>query len=365
MALTYLEQQKQYTEFLNELDALFRKHNIEHVYVNDSTICLSRSAYDTWTFGSWTMRNDGTRRYTRPGITEYILDSVDVDVDVDVDVEVSATVEPLVDEPVLTGTVVVPEATVIRTDPTGTETLSVTTIKADRQETTQDNKQDTAVVETWDTAKQEQVEQEINPKINEYINDLADKLYAEAKARNFPKNTLGEYWTHPAVVRAVKQNGFNESAYLIISANTTYWHMLAERMKEVEQFDKQQNEPKSTETTETVKTPTEETEPVEHMDTFSTDTIFGTWTVHYSDYKDSVYIDSGKGRTSIINKVHNWMLIFSRMHPELKNAPTKANISETFTENFDKQQSFRYKWYEFVVNVSYSTPIESENTDNA
>ena len=54
MTLTYLEQQKQYTEFLNELDALFRKHNIEHVYATDSTIHLSRSAYDTWTFGSST-----------------------------------------------------------------------------------------------------------------------------------------------------------------------------------------------------------------------------------------------------------------------------------------------------------------------
>lgn len=353
MALTYIEQQKQYTEFLNELDALFRKHNIEHVYATDSTIHLSRSAYDTWTFGSWILRNDGTRRYTRPGITEYILDSVDS--------EVSATVEPLVEEPEMKGTIIVPEATVIRTDSTGTETLSVTTIKADKQEPTQDAE----VVETWDTAKQEQLEQEINPKINEYIYDLADKLYQEAKARNFPKNTLGEYWTHPAVVRAVKQNGFNESVYMIISANTRYWHMLAERMKEVEQLDKQQNGPDSIAATETVETSTVETEPVAHMETFSTDTIFGTWTVHYSDYKDSVYIDSGKGRTAIINKVHNWMLIFSRMHPELKNAPTKANIIATFTENYNKQQSFRYKWYEFIVDVSYSTPIESENENNA
>ena len=356
MSQDYIDQQKQYTEFLNELDALFRKHNIEHVYATDSTIHLSRSAYDTWTFGSWILRNDGTRRYTRPGISEYILDTVDM--------EVSATVEPLVDEPVLTATVPVPKATVIRTDPTGTETVSVTTIKADIQ----DNMQDTAVVETWDTAKQEQAEQEINPKINEYINDLADKLYAEAKARNFPKNTLGEYWTHPAVVRAVKQNGFNESAYLIISANTTYWHMLAERMKEVEQLDKQQTKQENTTkpvVSDKIAETVAELEPVSHMETFSTDTIFGTWTVHYNDYKDSVYLDSGKGRTAIISKVHNWMLIFSRMHPELKNAPTRANIDSTFTENFEKQQSFRYKWYEFVIDVSYSTPLESENTDNA
>jgi len=357
MSQDYLEQQKQYTEFLNELDALFRKHDIEHVYATDSTIHLSRNAYDTWTFGSWILRNDGTRRYTRPGITEYILDSVDT--------EVLATVEPLVNEPVLTATVAVPEATVIRTDPTGTETLSVTTVKADMQDNMQDSMQDTAVVENWDTAKQEQAEQEINPKIDEYINDLADRLYKEAKARNFPKNTLGEYWTHPAVVRAVKQSGFNESAYLIISANTTYWHRLADRMRLVELLDKQQNKPDSVETTEVVETPTEQPEPVAHMETFSTDTIFGTWTVHYNDYKDSVFIDSGKGRAAIISKVHNWMLIFSRMHPELKNAPTRANISETFTENFNKQQSFRYKWYEFVVDVSYSTPLESENKNNA
>ena len=375
MTLTYLEQQKQYTEFLDELDALFRKHKIEHVYANDSTICIARGAYDTWSFGSWIMRNDGTRRYTRPGISEYSLNTVDTDSNITEtskesvplvsDAEVSAIVEPLVNEPVLTATVPVPEATVIRTDPTGTKTLSVTTIKADIQDNIQDNMQDTAVVENWDTVKQEQAEQEINPKIDEYINDLADRLYKEAKARNFPKNTLGEYWTHPAVVRAVKQSGFNESAYLIISANTTYWHRLADRMRLVELLDKQQNEPKLTKTTETIETSTEESEPVAYMETFSTDTIFGTWTVHYSDYKDSVYIDSDKGRTAIISKVHNWMLIFSRMHPELKNAPTKANISETFTENFDKHQSFRYKWYEFVIEVTYDVPIESENENNA
>ena len=346
MAQEYLELQKQYIEFLNELDVLLRKHNIEHVYATDSTIHLSRSAYDTWTFGSWIIRTDGTRRYTRPGISEYVLNNVDTDSSItetaptESDTEVSASVEPLVDEP--------------QTQPEpieNTVTVSDTTISE--------------TVETWDTAKQEQVEQEINPKINEYINDLADKLYAEAKARNFPKNTLGEYWTHPAVVRAVKQNGFNESAYLIISANTTYWHRLADRMKLVELLDKQQNKPNSIETTEIVETSTVKTEPVEHMETFSTDTIFGTWTVHYSDYKDSVYIDSGKGRTAIINKVHNWMLIFSRMHPELKNVPTKANISETFTENFDKHQSFRYKWYEFVIEVTYDVPIESEENNNA
>lgn len=369
MSLDYLSEQSQFREFMFELDRLFVKYNIDNVYVVNNSIQFQRGDDDGWFFGSWLLKKDGVRRFSRPGINENRFGQVSADMyavhaaavrenDTKPAV-VSATVEPLIEEPELKGTIIVPDATVIRTDPTGTETLSVATTKADKQETTQD----ATSVETWDTAKQEQAEQEINPKINEYINDLADKLYAEAKARNFPKNTLGEYWTHPAVVRAVKQNGFNESAYLIISANTTYWHMLADRMKEVEQLDKQQNEPKSTETTETVETSTTKTEPVEHMETFSTDSIFGTWTVHYSDYKDSVYIDSGKGRTAIINKVHNWMLIFSRMHPELKNAPTKANISETFTENFDKHQSFRYKWYEFVVDVSYSTPLESENNN--
>lgn len=377
MSLDYLSEQSQFREFMFELDRLFVKYNIDNVYVVNNAIQFQRGDDDGWFFDSWLVKKDGARRFSRPGINENRFGHVSADMyafhadsireDNVKTAVVPATVEPLIEEPGLKGTVIVPKATVIRTDPTGTETLSVTTIKAD-MEATQDNKQDIAVVETWDTAKQEQAEQEINPKINEYINELADKLYAEAKARNFPKNTLGEYWTHPAVVRAVKQNGFNESAYLIISANTTYWHMLADRMKEVEQLDKQKNQPKNATksvVSDKIAEAVAELEPVAHMETFSTDTILGTWTVHYSDYKDSVFIDSGKGRTAIISKVHNWMLIFSRMHPELKNAPTRINISETFTENFDKQQSFRYKWYEFVVDVSYSTPLESEDTDNA
>ena len=374
MSLDYLSEQSQFKDFMFELDRLFVKYNIDNVYVVNNSIQFQRGDDDGWFFGSWLLKKDGVRRFSRPGINENRFNHVSADMyavhadavrESDTKNAVTlATVEPLVDEPVLTATVPVSEATVIRTVPTGTETLSVTTIKAGMQDNMQDNMQDTAVVENWDTAKQEQVEQEINPKIDEYINDLADKLYAEAKARNFPKNTLGEYWTHPAVVRAVKQSGFNESAYLIISANTTYWHRLADRMKLVELLDKQQNKPENT-AKSVVSDKVAEIEPVAHMETFSTDTVFGTWTVHYSDYKDSVYIDSGKGRAAIISKVHNWMLIFSRMHPELKNAPTKANISETFTENFDKHQSFRYKWYEFVVDVSYSTPIESENENNA
>lgn len=345
MALTYLEQQKQYTEFLNELDALFRKHNIEHVYVNDSTICLSRSAYDTWTFGSWIMRNDGTRRYTRPGITEYILDSVETANSItethtetaptESDTEVSAIVEPLVDEPQTQSEPV--ENTVTVSDTTISET-----------------------VETWDTAKQEQVEQEINPKINEYINDLADKLYAEAKARNFPKNTLGEYWTHPAVVRAVKQSGFNESAYLIISANTTYWHMLAERMKEVEQFDKESIVTKPETAEQPVKTEPVVIEKVEPIESYSTDSPFGTWTVKYSDYPESVYLDSKKGRDSICSKAYNWLLIYTRIHPELSPFPTRAMLNEALSSNMQKKQSFNYKWYEFVIEVTYDIPIANE-----
>lgn len=374
MPLDYLSEQSQFRDFMFELDRLFVKYNIDNVYVVNNAIQFQRGDDDSWFFGSWLLKKDGVRRFSRPGINENRFSQVSADMyavhadavreDNTKTAVAPAIVEPLIEEPELNSTIIVPEATVVRTDLTGTETLSVTTIKADMQETIQDD----AVVETWDTAKQEQLEQEINPKINEYINELADKLYAEAKARNFPKNTLGEYWTHPAVVRAVKQNGFNESAYMIISANTTYWHMLAERMKEVEQLDKQQNEQANTSrsvVSDKVAEAVAELEPVSHMETFSTDTIFGTWTVHYSDYKDSVYMDSNKGRAAIISKVHNWMLIFSRMHPELKNAPTRANISETFTENFDKQQSFRYKWYEFVVDVSYSTPIEGEDTDNA
>lgn len=398
----YTQQQQQFTAFLDELEQLFLKHDIKSVSTYNNCLIFRRPEEADWLFDYWT----NTESFVWPSVRKYkkVVQQSDDTLEDDLDEIMSEseeeiteklkakcteliplterpkapdipgsislsdrpeivtpTVEPLADKPILEGTIIVPEATVIRTDPTGTETLSVTTIKAKTQETTHDNKQDTAIVEDWDTAKQEQVEQEINPKINEYINDLADKLYAEAKARDFPKNTLGEYWTHPAVVRAVKQNGFNESAYLIISANTTYWHMLAERMKLVELLDKQQNEPKSTKTAETVEAPLEETEPVAHMETFSTDTIFGTWTVHYSDYKDSVYLDSDKGRTAIGSKVHNWMLIYSRMHPELKNAPTRADIYKTLSENFDKRQNFRYKWYEFVVDVSYSTPIESED----
>lgn len=374
MSLDYLSEQSQFREFMFELDRLFVKYNIDNVYVVNNAIQFQRGDEDGWFFGSWLLRKDGVRRFSRPGINENRFSQVSADMyavhadtvrEGDTKTAVApATVEPLVNEPVLTAAVPVPEATVIRTDPTGTETLSVTTIKADIQ----DNIQDTAVVENWDTAKQEQAEQEINPKIDEYINDLADKLYAEAKARNFPKNTLGEYWTHPAVVRAVKQNGFNESAYLIISANTTYWHRLAERMKEVEQLDKQQTKQENTTksvVSDKIAEAVAEIEPVAHMETYSTDTVLGTWTIHYSDYKDSVYLDSGKGRAAIISKVHNWMLIFSRMHPELKNAPTRANIDNTFTENFNMKQSFRYKWYEFVVDVSYSTPIESEENTNA
>lgn len=378
MPLDYLSEQSQFREFMFELDRLFVKYNIDNVYVVNNAIQFQRGDDDGWFFGSWLLKKDGVRRFSRPGINENrfnqvsaALYAVHADAIRESDSKntvAPAVIKPLVEEPELKGTIVVPEATVIRTDPTGTETLSVTTIKANIQDNMEDNKQVADAAETWDTAKQEQVEQEINPKITEYINELADKLYAEAKARNFPKNTLGEYWTHPAVVRAVKQNGFNESAYLIISANTTYWHMLAERMKEVEQLDRQQNKQENTAKSVVAAKVAEavaELEPVSHLETFSTDTILGTWTIKYSDYPASVYLDSKKGIDSICSKAYNWLLIYTRMHPELSPFPTKAMLCEALKDNMKRKKSFSYKWYEFALEVDYNEPMESEETDNA
>ena len=380
MPLDYLSEQSQFREFMFELDRLFVKYHIDNVYVVNNSIQFQRGDDDGWFFGGWLLKKDGVRRFSRPGINEnrfnqvsaamYAVHADAVKKSDTKNTVAPAIIEPLVEEPELKGTIVVPEATVIRTDPTGTETLSVTTIKTNIQDNMEDNKQVAEAVETWDTAKQEQVEQEINPKITEYINELADKLYAEAKARNFPKNTLGEYWTHPAVVRAVKQNGFNESAYLIISANTTYWHMLADRMKEVELRDKEQNKQENTAKSVVSAKVAEaeavaEIEPVSHMETFSTDTILGTWTIKYSDYPASVYLDSKKGIDSICSKAYNWLLIYTRMHPELSPFPTKAMLCEALKDNMKRKKSFSYKWYEFALEVNYDEPIDGEDTDNA
>lgn len=335
MALTYLEQQKQYAEFLNELDALLRKHNIEHVYATDSTIYLSRSAYDTWTFGSWIIRNDGTRRYTRPGISEYCLNTVDTDssntetASTESDTEVSATVELLVDEPMTASTT--PEPVIENSERT----------------TVPDNKQEVVLSES-----------DIKPELERYINDLAERIYNTAKDMGFPKIIPGNYWSHPKVINAVKQGGFNESAYTIIASNGTYWNEVIKRIKAIELTDKSQK-------TEPVVKQEVKKEPVTQTETYSTDANVGIWTISSPDHPESVFLDSEKGRSTICSKAYGWFLIYTHMHPELKNAPTRANISETFTKNFEKRQSFRYKWYEFVVDVSYSTPIESENTDNA
>ena len=155
---------------------------------------------------------------------------------------------------------------------------------------------------------------------------------------------------------------------MIISANTRYWHMLAERMKEVEQLDKQQNKQANiakSVVSDKIAEAVSEIEPVSHMETFSTDTILGTWTIKYSDYPESVYLDSKKGIDSICSKAYNWLLIYSRMHPELSPFPTRAMLCAALKDNMKRKKSFSYKWYEFMLDVSYSTPIESEETDNA
>lgn len=352
MALTYLEQQKQYAEFLDELDALFRKHNIEHVYATDSTIHLSRSAYDTWTFGSWIIRNDGTRRYTRPGISEYCLNTVDTDssntetAPTESDTEVLATVEPLVDEPVTMPTTM-SEPVIENSERTTVQDNPQVNVQVNPQDNVQDNKQEVILSES-----------DIKPELERYISDLAERIYSTAKEMGFPKIIPGNYWSHPKVINAVKQGGFNESAYTIIASNGTYWNEVIKRIKAIELTDKPQK-------AEPVAKPEVTKEPVTQTETYSTDAKVGIWTISSPDHPESVFLDSEKGRSTICNKAYGWFLIYTHMHPELKNAPTRANISETFTENFNKRQSFRYKWYEFVVDVSYSTPIESENTDNA
>lgn len=382
MPLDYLSEQSQFREFMFELDRLFVKYHIDNVYVVNNSIQFQRGDDDGWFFGSWLLKKDGVRRFSRPGINEnrfnqcsaamYAVHADAVKKSDTKNTIAPATIEPLVEEPELKGTIVVPEATVIRTDPTGTETLSVTKIKADIQDNKQDNMEDNKQVmgnlSYSEEAEPELIEQEINPKIEEYINDLADRLYTTAKSMGFPKNVLGEYWTHPKVVMAVKKAGFNESAYMIISANTTYWHKLAARMKEVEMRDKEQNKQENTAKSVVAAKVAEavaELEPVSHMETFSTDTILGTWTIKYSDYPASVYLDSKKGIDSICSKAYNWLLIYTRMHPELSPFPTRAMLCEALKDNMKRKKSFSYKWYEFALEVDYNEPIEGEETDNA
>jgi len=379
MPLDYLSEQSQFREFMFELDRLFVKYNIDNVYVVNNAIQFQRGDDDGWFFGSWLLKKDGVRRFSRPGINENRFNQVSAAmyaVHADAikksdtkNAVAPAIIEPLVEEPELKGTIVVPEATVIRTDPTGTETLSVTTIKADIQDNKQDNMEDDKQVmgnlSYSEEAEPELTEQEINPKIEEYINDLAERLYTTAKSMGFPKNVLGEYWTHPRVVMSVKKAGFNEQAYMIISANTTYWHKLADRMKLVELLDKQQEEEQATEPVIQEEPPVAKAEPVEPIESYSTDSPVGTWTIKYSDYPEGVYLDSKKGIDSICSKAYNWLLIYSRMHPELSPFPTRAILCSALKDNMKKKQSFSYKWYEFMLEVTYDEPIESDDIENA
>jgi hypothetical protein len=373
MSNDYLEEQKQFHDFLRELDQLLAKYKVDHMYASNAEIrLLRRTDYDGWFLGSWEINKEGEHRYTRTGVIQYEFTPEQIkEPEIQRDPVVApAIIKPLVNEPLLKCTVKIPESAIVRTDPTGTEIVSATKFKATTDETVQDDKQDNTY-DKWDTAKQEKVEQEIKPEIERYINDLADRLYKEAKARNFPKNTLGEYWTHPAVVRAVKQSGFNEAAYMIISANTTYWHCLADRMKLVETLDKQSavtgsKEEEPIEVTEQpVKIEPVVAEKIEQIESYSTDSMIGTWTVKYSDYPESVYLDSKKGRDSICSKAYNWLLIYTRMHPELSPFPTRAMLCKALADNMNNKQSFQYKWYEFVIDVVYDVPFESESENNA
>ena len=371
----YLEEQKQFMSFLNELEQLFNKYDIDCVFAVPDTrqIKFRKASGKSWYFYEYGTDFHEVHKFLFPCVDSYVTGKRDnttpkLNVKEEEPTVTPAVIEPLEDEPALTGTIVVPEATVIRTDPTGTETLSVTTIKADKQDNMEDKKQVMGNLSYSEEAEPELIEQEINPKIEEYINDLADRLYTTAKSMGFPKNVLGEYWTHPKVVMAVKKAGFNESAYMIISANTTYWHKLADRMKEVESRDKEQNKQENTAksvVSAKVADAVAELEPVSHMETFSTDTILGTWTIKYSDYPASVYLDSKKGIDSICSKAYNWLLIYTRMHPELSPFPTKAMLCEALKDNMKRKKSFSYKWYEFTLEVNYDVPMESEDTDNA
>ena len=367
------QQQQQFTAFLDELEQLFLKHDIKSVSTYNNGIIFRRPKEEDWLFDFWTDETSYTwasvRKYkpVEPKSNDADLESV---LDEIMTEPKSAPLIPLSDRPKTLetpGSISLSERLIQKTidELTAKYDIEISspepefeTVELDEPKTSVDRAIEQAMQPETAVAE---VEVEINPKIEEYINDLADRLYKTAKEMNFPKNTLGEYWTHPKVVFAVKKAGFNESAYTIISANTTYWNRLAERMKYVEALDKQaettaeitQAEPKVP-----VTTTAENEEPKHKIETFCTDSPLGTWTTHYADYKDSVYIDSDKGRTAICNKILNWLLIFSRMHPELRNAPTRADLFTILNERFKQCESFQFKWYEFLVEVSYKTPIE-------
>lgn len=350
MSQDYLEEQKQFHDFMCELDQLFVKYSIDDVYVVNNAIQFQRGDYDGWFFGSWLIKKDGVRRFSRPGINEYRFDQITANTDITyadtlIKSDVEPTVAPEINKPLIYKPMTVHTATI----PTAHTTLSESVIENRERTTVQDNRS---------VNVQEVVlsESDIKPELERYISDLAERIYSTAKEMGFPRIIPGNYWSHPKVINAVKQDGFNESAYTIIASNGTYWNEVIRKIKAIELTDKPQK-------AEPIAKPDIKKEPVTQTETYSTDAKFGIWTISSPDHPESVFLDSEKGRSTICNKAYGWFLIYTHMHPELKNAPTRANISETFAENFNKQQSFRYKWYEFVVDVSYSTPIESENNN--
>lgn len=367
----YTQQQEQFTSFLDELEQLFLNHNINSVSTYNNCLILRRPHDEDWLFDYWT----DTDSFVWPSVRKYKKavqqsdDTLEEDLDEILEEPTSTPLIPLTEKPrtpEVENSISLSERPVQRTidDLTAKYDIEISSTEPEF-ETVELDEPKIAVDRAIEQAMQPETavadtEAEINPKIEECINDLADRLYKTAKEMNFPKNTLGAYWTHPKVVFAVKKAGFNESAYTIISANTNYWNRLAERMKYVEALDKQAEAEPEVETVkaETSAVTAEIEEPKHKIETFCTDSPLGTWTTHYADYKDSVYIDSDKGRTAICGKIYNWLLIFSRIHPELKNAPTKADLFTILNERFKQCESFQFKWYEFIVDVSYSTPIE-------
>ena len=342
----YLEEQKQFMSFLNELEQLFDKYDIDCVFATQDTkqIKFRKASGKSWYFYEYGTDFHEVHKFLFPCVDSYVTGKRDNIVTEPVKKEEAPTVAPAVIEPLEN-----------KPEP----------IKEDNME---DNTQAMGNLSYSEEAEPELTEQEINPKIEEYINDLADRLYATAKSMGFPKNVLGEYWTHPKVVMSVKKAGFNEQAYMIISANTTYWHKLADRMKLVELLDKQQEEQKEQATEPIAKEElpvVKAEEDVTPIDSYSTDIPVGTWTIKYSDYPESVYLDSKKGIDSICSKAYNWLLIYTRMHPELSPFPTRAMLCTALKDNMKKKQSFSYKWYEFVLEVNYDEPLESEELVDA
>lgn len=364
----YTQQQQQFTSFLDELEQLLIKHKINSVSAYNNCLIFRRPEDADWLFDFWT----DTDSFVWPSVRKYKL----AETKSDTDTPLASDLDEIMNEP--TSAPLIPLTEKPRT-PKSENSISLSERPVQKTiddlaamydieissppqtfETVEVDEPKTAIDKAIEQAMQPEtavaeVEAKINPKIDEYINDLAERLYKTAKEMGFPKHVPGHYWTHPRVVSAVKKAGFNESAYTIISANTTYWNKLAACIKSIELTDKQR-----TETTSEVST-AEKVVSNEKIETFCTDSPLGTWTIHYADYKDSVYLDSDKGRLAICNKIVNWLIIFSRLHPELKNAPTRSDLVKILDEHFKAKKDFNFKWYGFSVDVFYKTPIESED----